>query len=538
MPTSWIRTKSDEAAADAGCYFDLAAADRVRFFFERFIRHSKGQFAGKKFELLDWEWDRIVAPIFGWKMPDGTRRFRRAGIALPKKQGKSTLLSGLSIYMLMGDNEPGAEVYSAAADRDQAAIIYNEAANMVEASASLEALLRVRRATKIIRYPKGQGIYKALSSDVATKEGLNIHCLLFDELHAQPNWNLWNTLRYGGAARRQPLLIWISTAGVYDPNSLCLTQWNIARDIQDSKIVDISYHACIYETPKDADWKSPGVWKAANPSFGVTTPVRDFEEAVVEAEASPVNENNFKRYRLNMWTQQVTRWISQKRWADGRRDAKLSDFYRKPCRIGLDLASTTDIVAADIQFKVDDTYMNFPMFWVPQPTLRARELNNRTSLEHWARQGFIKLTTASEAVDYDVILEDLLRVAEKVRVTEFAIDPWNATQLATNLQKNNFKVEFVRQGFASLGPASKEFEKLIIAGKWFYQANPVLDWMIGNVAVEQDAAGNIKPSKRRSAEKIDGVIAMINPLALAIKAVAKKSKYDKQKLTILEARDE
>jgi phage terminase large subunit-like protein len=181
----WVRCEADERAVLEGCRFDIRAAERVRTLFRQFLRHSKGQWAGQPFELLDWQWDRIVAPLFGWKRADGTRRFRRGYIEVPKKNGKSTLFSGLSLYLLAGDGEPGAEVYSAAVDRDQASIVYNEAANMVEASPALTSRLNVIRSTKRITFHKTRSFYKALSADVPAKEGLNAHAVLVDELHAQ-----------------------------------------------------------------------------------------------------------------------------------------------------------------------------------------------------------------------------------------------------------------------------------------------------------------------------------------------------------------
>src|SRR5262245_64042932 len=189
----WVRTEADERAVFDGCWFDIAAAERVRTFFRKFLRHSKGQWAKRPFELLDWQWTQIVARLFGWKRADGSRRFRRGYIEVPKKNGKSTLFSGLSLYLLAGDGEQGAEVYSAAVDRDQASIVYNEAANMVEASPELARRLKVIRSTKRIVHHKTRSLYRALSADVPAKEGLNAHAVLIDELHAQKSRDLWDT---------------------------------------------------------------------------------------------------------------------------------------------------------------------------------------------------------------------------------------------------------------------------------------------------------------------------------------------------------
>lgn len=516
VPSQWVRTKSDEAAEARGCYFDQAAAEHVRDWMAKYVRHSKGQFAGKPFELLDWQWDKLIAPVYGWKMPDGTRRFRRVATATPKKNGKSTLLAAIGLYMLCGDGEAGAEVYSAAADRGQASIIFNEAANMAEASDALLRRLKIKRAGKTITYPKLNGHYQALSADAYTKEGFNIHCLLFDELHTQKTRELWNTLRYGGAARRQPILWWISTAGIYDPTNLCYEQWQQAVAVQESRAVDISLHACMYETPESADWTSEEVWKAANPSYGDTVNPREMREAFEEAQASPVNENNFRRYRLNQWVRQERRWISMSAWDRCAVQFDPAELEGQKCWIGLDLATTTDICAAAILFKrPGGKFLVKPRFWVPESSLRRREEENRTRLDEWVRTGLIK-AIPGDVIRYDVVRADLNEEAERYKVREFAIDPWNATQIATDLQDDGFEVTYVRTGYASISAASKEFEKLVLSGSIEHGAHPALDWMIGNIATEQDASGNIKPSKRKSAEKIDGVVAIILALARAI----------------------
>jgi phage terminase large subunit-like protein len=525
VPPRLIRNKSDEAAIDAGCWFDHGAADRVRFFFSKFVRHSKGTFAGKKFELLPWQWDRFIEPLFGWKMPDGTRRFRRAGIAIPKKNGKSTLLAATGLYLLAGDGEPGAEVYSAAADRKQASIIYDEAANMVEASDGLSKFIRLRRATKSMEFTLQHSRYEALSAEVNTKEGFNAHAVLFDELHAQPTPDLWNVLRFAGAARRQPLLIWITTAGV-DRESICFLQWKIAKDIQESRAVDISFLPLIYEAGEKDDPWSEETWKKVNPSYGITISRRDMKEAAEEARANPALENTFRRYRLNQWTRQESRWIAVEKWDACRAIYSERDLRKQKCWTGLDLATTTDLNAFILLFKPGPKYRVLPYFWCPEAALRGRERTNRTRLDHWAQKGLIKLTRGN-CVDYAVIRKDINDLADDFRLREIALDPWNATSLATDLQADGFRVEYVRQGFQSIGSATKEFEKLVLGGLLEHPGNDVLDWMFGNVAIEQDAAANIKPSKKKSSEKIDGISALITALARAIKQQQpKKSVYE------------
>jgi len=522
-----IRNRSDEAAIQAGCYFDQASADRVRFFFERFLRHSKGQFAGKKFDLLPWQWERVIEPLFGWKMPDGTRRFRKCAIAVPKKNGKSTLLSGVGLYLLCGDGEPGAEIYVAAGSKKQASIIYDESANMVEASDALSGRVRLRRSVKEMDYAKTRSTYTALSAEAYTKEGPNSSGTLFDELHAQPDDKLWNVLAFAGASRRQPLLFWISTAGV-DRTSICYRQWRIARDVQESKAVDISLLPLIYETEEKDDPWSEETWKKVNPSYGITINKREMQEAADAARADAATENIFRRYRLNQWTKSESRWISSERWDSCGTEYSERDLHGLKCWAGLDLATTTDINALVLLFRVGLKYRILPFFWCPEAALRGRERSNRQRIDHWASMGLIKLTSGN-SVDYGVIRADINALADVFRVPEIALDPWNATSLATDLMGDGFHVEYVRQGYYSINAATKEFEKLVVNNLIEHNRNPVLDWMFSNIAIEMDAAGCIKPSKEKSADKIDGISATITALARAIKQEPpKKSVYDKR----------
>jgi phage terminase large subunit-like protein len=525
---NWVRTKSDEAAVDAGCWFDQPAADRVRSFFERFLRHSKGKWAGHAFELLPWQWENVVAPIFGWKRKDGLRRFRKCGVMIPKKNGKSTLLAGIGLYMLVADGEAGAEVYSCAASRDQASIIFNEAANMVDASGPLSRRLRMLRTKKHMEYATGRSTYDALSADVPTKDGINWHCLLFDELHTQRDWKLWNTLEYGCAARDQPLLFWISTAGI-DRESLCYHELKIARDIAAGRTVNIEYHAYVCEASEDDNWTQPEVWARCNPSIGSALKEEEMARACAEAQASPLKENNFKRYRLNIWPRQVTRWIRGEAWDRCKVPIDRPAMHRAKCWAGLDLATTTDVNACVLVFPREGKFRLLPFFWIPEGALRSRERDNRTRLDHWAQARLIEVTKG-DVVDYNVIRADLGALADEFKIKEICLDPWNATMLATCLQDDGFDVRYIRQGYASISSATKEFEKLVLSGMIEHDGNPVLDWMVSNTAVEQDHAGNLKTSKRNSMEKIDGTVAAINALARIIETSNKTSKYNKQGL--------
>lgn len=522
---------SDHHAINMGYYYDESYPLRVKAFFEKFLSHSKGAFAGQKFNLLPWQWERVIAPLFGWRAPNGSRRFRRCGIGVPKKNGKSTLLAGLSIYMLCADGESGAEVYSAAADRDQASIIFNEAANMVESSRALSSILLVRRSRKTIECPVNKGIYRALSADVPTKEGLNISCLLFDELHAQKTRALWDTLKYAGAARKEPLSIWISTAGVYDQTALWWSEWQRALEIQESKSIDVTYLPVIYCASEFDEINSEETWKKANPSYGITITEQEMRIAAQEAMTAASEENIFRRYRLNIPVKQESKWIQHSAWE------RCADKYEIPrgakCWLGLDLGSVSDITAAVLIFRASSGIRRLLFrFWLPEKALRRRRDQNLTALDAWV--GKYITVTPGETTDYGHIREEINKLAGFYRINGIAYDPWNATQLSNDLEKDGHKMYAVRQTYYSLGAATKELERLILRREVLHDGNPVMAWMMNNVVIEQDAAGNIKPSKRRASEKIDGVSALITGLAADIEyGEIKKSVYDRRGMQII-----
>ncbi len=509
--SEWVLTEADEQAVLAGCRFDIKAAERVRTFFQQFLRHSKGEWAGQPFELLDWQWREIIAPLFGWLRADGTRRYRRGYIEVPKKNGKSTLFSGLSLYLLAGDKEPGAEIYSAAVDREQASIVFRESANMVETSASLASHLNVVRSTKRITFPRTRSFYRALSADVPAQEGLNAHAVLIDELHAQKTRQLWDTLRYAGASRRQPLQLAITTAG-FDRHSICWEQHDYALKVLDATIEDTSFFAFISAADQEADWTDPDVWLQANPSFGITIDAGQFAEDCREAQESPAKENSFRRYRLNQWTEQEVRWLKMEKW-DACDDAPGS-LEGKHCFAGLDLSSTTDVTALVLVFPEEDRFSVLPFFWIPEEGSKQRERRDRVPYPQWVKQGLIE-ATPGEVIDYDRIRAKINELGKQYDIREIAIDRWNATQLATQLGGDGFEIVAFGQGYASMNWPTKKLEEVVLAGKLAHGGNPVLRWMASNVSIETDAADNWKPSKKKSVERIDGIVALIMALGRA-----------------------
>jgi phage terminase large subunit-like protein len=517
----WIRTDADVRAVLRGCKFDEAAAERVREFFAKFLRHSKGQWAGKSFALLPWQWDDVIAPLFGWKRKDGTRRYRKAHIEVPKKAGKSTMASGISLYMLVADREPGAEVYCAACDRAQASIVFNEARNMAKANPDLARRFDIVDSRKEIHY--GTSVYKALSADVPTKEGLNIHGLIVDELHAQENRELWDTLVYGGAARRQPLNVVITTAGVYDPASIGWEQHEYARQVLDGTIDDDAFFAYTRGAAKEDDWQDPKVWEAANPSWGVTINPEDFAAEAREAQQNPAKENNFRRYRLNQWVQQVTRWIPLHVWDENWTAAHppiTEDALRgRPCYGGLDLAAVSDMTAWLMVFPCDEDDQAIDVLlrcWVPEAQLTRPQNKNRHLYEQWVREGLLR-TTPGNTMDYAYVKAAILADAEQFDLQTIAVDRlFQGQQLCGELHEllglgtdGQPRVYPMGQGFISFASPMTTVEKLAKEGRIHHGGNALLRWAVDHVVIRTDPAGCMKPDKERSPEKIDPFVTLV-----------------------------
>lgn len=499
---------------DGGCYFDEDAADIVCAFFESMLHHSKGEWAGKPFKLMEWQRDEIIRPLFGWKRADGTRKYRRAYIELPRKNGKSTLASGLALYLLMADGEMGAEVYSAAADKDQAAIVFDEAKAMVESSPALMKRAEVYK--RSLTVPSTRSFYRVLSADAFTKHGLNAHAIIFDELHAQPNRDLFDVLNTSTGARRQPLMVMITTAG-FDRDSVCWEQHEYARQILSGVIEDDSYFAYVAAADAADDWTDPAVWRRSNPGMGVTVKGDYLAEEAKRAAQIPAYQNTFRRLHLNQWTQQETRWLSLEAWDKGSGPIDWNLFGGAECYGGLDLASTSDMAAFVLDFPSDDGRHAWKAhFWAPEDKLIERARRDRVPYDAWSRDGYLTVTPGN-VTDYDWIIRDIEGLSEIYNIREIAFDRWGAFQVSQKLEGLGLTMVGFGQGYVSMASPMKELLRLALDGQIRHGGNPIMRWMADNMVIEQDAAGNVKPSKKKSREKIDGMVAGVMALDRAIR---------------------
>jgi phage terminase large subunit-like protein len=472
------------------------------------LKHSKGQQAGQPFLLMPWQ-KYVLGEIFGRLKPDGTRQYRQAYIEIPKKNGKSTLLAGISLYVLLADGENGAEVYGAASDREQAGIIYREAASMVRSSPSLSRVLEVVDSRKSIIHKASNSFYRVLSADAFRAEGLNVHCLLFDELHAQRgDRRLWDALRYGGAARRQPLCpISITTAGEFNKSHLWYEQHDYAERCIADPTFDPSFFGCIYAADRDDDWKQPKVWHKANPSLGETISEESFAADCREAANSATKLSSFLRYRLNIPTTTETRWVRPDQIA-ACMGSHTTPLEGRDCWCGLDLASTFDTTAFVAWFPTDEGTVDvYAHFWMPAENASQRERDDRVPYSQWEREGWLTLTDG-KSTDYGVLKRDILAFCEQHHCRSLAIDRWNATMLAQELAGEGLPVAMFGQGFASMSSPTKHLEALLVDGKLRLAGNSLLSWQLGNAAVQMDPSGNVKLSKAKSTERIDGAVAL------------------------------
>ena len=498
-------------------HYDKDAADYAVMFIES-LCHTKGTWAGKPFELIDWQ-EQIIRDLFGVLKPNGYRQFNTAYIEIPKKQGKSELAAAVALLLLCGDGEERAEVYGCAADRNQAKIVFDVAVDMVRFCPALSKRVKILESQKKITYLPTNSSYQVLSADVANKHGFNTHGVIFDELHTQPNRKLFDVMLQGsGDARMQPLYFLITTAG-NDTNSICYEVHQKAIDIAEGRKVDPTFYSVIYGAAEDEDWTDPKVWKKANPSLGITVGIDKVKAACESAQQNPGEENAFRQLRLNQWVKQSVRWMPMDKWDACAFPVSEDDLEGRICYGGLDLSSTTDITAFVLVFPPldeEDKYYILPYFWIPEETLDLRVWRDHVPYDLWERRGTL-MTTEGNVVHYGYIEKFIERLGERFNIREIAFDRWGAVQMVQNLEGMGFTVVPFGQGFKDMSPPTKELMKLVLEEKIAHGGHPVLRWMMDNIFIRTDPAGNIKADKEKSTEKIDGAIATIMGLDRAIR---------------------
>lgn len=534
MATRKLKYKPTKFKAKSSKY----DADRADYAVEfiRCLNHTKGIWAGQAFELLPWQ-EQIIRDVFGTIKPNGYRQFNTAYVEIPKKNGKSELAAAVALLLCCGDGEISAEVYSCAADRQQASIVFNVAVDMIRMCPALHKRCKILSSTKKIIYKPTNSFYQVLSAEAYTKHGFNISGVVFDELHAQPNRNLFDVMTKGsGDARTQPLYFLITTAG-NDTNSICYEIHQKALDVIEGRKVDPTFYPCIFGADESEDWTSPDVWRKVNPSLGVTIDIAKVHDACESAKNNPAEENVFRQLRLNQWTKQETRWLSVRKWDDCKVDFDERALEGQIAYGGLDLSSTTDLTAFVLAFPPTDEdgrYFILPYFWLPEETIPLRVKRDHVPYDIWERRGLLNVTEGN-VVDYAAIEQFIAELGERFRIAEIAFDRWNATYLTQRLEAEyDFSMVQFGQGYHSMSAPTKELERLILEQKLAHNGHDVLRWNIDNLVVETDSAGNLKPSKKKATEKIDGAVALIMSLSRALlNEAGQPSVYDSRGLIFI-----
>ena len=519
--------------------YDKSAADYAVAFIEN-LCHTKGTWAGKPFELIDWQ-EQIIRDLFGTLKPNGYRQFNTAYIEIPKKQGRSELAAAVALLLTCGDGEERAEVYGCAADRQQAAIVFDVAADMVRMCPALSKRVKILASQKRLIYTPTNSFYQVLSAEAYSKHGFNIHGVVFDELHTQPNRKLFDVMTKGsGDARMQPLYFLITTAGT-DTHSICYETHQKAKDIIEGRKIDPTFYPVIYGADESDDWTDPKVWKKANPSLDITVGIDKVKAACDSAKQNPGEENAFRQLRLNQWVKQAVRWMPMEKWDNCAFAVDEDELEGRVCYGGLDLSSTTDITAFVLVFPPslggaasvprlgdgfatsccppldeEDKYIILPYFWIPEDNLTLRVNRDHVPYDVWERHGYLQ-TTEGNVVHYGFIEQFIERLGERFNIREIAFDRWGAVQMVQNLEGMGFTVVPFGQGFKDMSPPTKELMKLVLEQKIAHGGHPVLRWNMDNIYIRTDPAGNIKADKEKSTEKIDGAVATIMALDRAIR---------------------
>ena len=508
--------------------FDESKAQRALKFIEN-LKHTKGRWHGEPFTLLPWQ-EEIITNIFGTVKDNGFRQYNTCYCEIPKKNGKSELAAAVALYLTCGDGEWAAEVYGCASDRQQASIVVD----MVDQCPALKKRIKPIMSVKRLVYMPTNSYYQVLSAEAYTKHGLNVHGVIFDELHSQPTRELFDVMTKGsGDARTQPLYFLITTAGT-DRNSICFEQHMKAEDILVGRKKDPTFYPVIYGLPDDADWSDEKNWYIANPSLGHTIDIEKVRNAFQSAKENPAEENIFRQLRLDQWVKQSTRWMPMDKWDECAFEVDPDELVGRECYGGLDLSSTSDLTAFVLVFPPrteDEKYIILPFCWIPEENMRLRIRRDHVPYDTWEKTGHLQ-TTEGNVIHYGFIEKFIERLGEKYHILEIAFDRWGATQMVQDLEGMGFTVVPIGQGYKDMSPPTKEMMKLTLEKRLAHGGHPVLRWCMDNVFVRQDPAGNIKMDKEKSTEKIDVAVATVMALDRAIRRVKSESIYDTRELFV------
>ena len=494
-----------DRALDMGRYFDKKAAMRAIRFIEK-LKHTKGEWAGQRFRLEPWQ-QFVLWNIFGWKNADGTRRFRYAYIEIARKNGKTALSAGIGLYMLFADGESRPEVYSAATVKDQAKICFSDAVEIVKATDLKNYLTPYRNS---IVYELKGGTMKPLSSDYGTHDGLNPSCGIIDEFHAHKDSGMFDVIKSAFGARRQPLMFIITTAG-FDKSGVCYAYRENVIKVLRGVNEDDSLFGIIYTLDDKSEWDDPKMWIKANPNLGVSLSADYLADQVKDAKNRPEAVRNVMTKNVDLWVDAERTWILDDAWQKCIGTTDPADLKGCACWGGLDLSNVSDITAYVLLFHENDRFQLLPHFWIPEEKMLEKVRKENINYDKWVAEGYVTVTPGN-VIDYDFVKADILRIVADYDLRTSAYDRWNSSQTIIDLQNEGMECNPFGQGYGSMSAPTKEFEKLVLTGKIEHFGNPVLRWMLASTLVKTDPAGNIKPDKEKSMQKIDGIVASIMAL--------------------------
>lgn len=520
--------KTPEGSAVKDSFFDVDAVDRVIASF-KVLRHTQGKWAGQPLIPDPWQVAYFLAPVFGWVRWDEdanklVRVVRTAYMDVPRKNGKSTLSGGIALYLTGADGEAGAQVVAAASTKDQAGFVFAPIKSLVEKAPGLKGRF-IPRTGKIL-HPKSGSYFGVISSAADAQHGANLHGAIIDELHIHKTPDLVDTLETGTGSRDQPLVVMITTADDGRPNTVYARKRKYVEQLTRGVFKDPSTFGVVFAIPQTADPLKPANWPKSNPGYPISPTRAYLEGAAKKAKNSPAELAAFKRLHTGQRTKQTTAYLDLKDW-DRNAGARLyeANLIGREAYGGLDLGSVSDLTALCWLFPFDDGRPGYDAiwrFWTPEENLEALDKRTADNATVWVKDGWLTLTPGN-VTDYDYIKEQVLEDMGTFEVETVGLDMWNATHLANQLLDEEVPLVEVRQGFKTMSPAMKEIKRLTLLGKrgdtrLHHGGNPVMRWMVDNLAIGLDPAGNVKPDKKNSGDKIDGISALANAISEAISA--------------------
>lgn len=492
---------------DCAFYFDEAEAGRICRFIE-LLPHTKGELRGRRIRLEPWQ-VFILSAVFGWKSHDGHRRFRRAYVEVPRGNGKSTLLSGIGLYCLLADREPGAEVYSFATTRDQAKIVWGDAKEMARMSEPLQRQFGIEVLANSLYVSSTNSTFQAKSAEGSTLDGLNTHLAIIDELHAHKTRAVYDVVETSLGKRRNSLLFVITTAG-FDLSGICYEVRSMVTGLLQGTATDERQFGIIYSIDDGDDWRTEAALVKANPNWNVSVRPEVISGLQQKAMLLASAQNNFLTKHLDCWCNANSAWMDMSAW-DACADTSLKpdDFAGEPCFIGLDLASKRDLAAKMLLFprQIDGKthVFVFGQYYLPEQAV-AESPNSQ--MRGWAADGYVKASPGA-TTDYGEILEDLRLDCAQYDVRKIGYDPWQSTPIVLKLDEEGAPLSEVRQTVQNLSEPMKELEAMVLDHRLHHNGDPALRWMMSNVVAHVDAKDNIYPRKERPEQKIDGPVAAI-----------------------------